>query len=134
MGGAYKMGDVQCTHPRRTRGSSSNAREGTKGTEGRFQKLGRSIPPCFDSPSYFLSYLLLLLLFLPRLSSRALSSCIAASSSLFNFLVSPQKPICLSSPISQLHSLTLRIPSTTAIAVRRTIRPIEHRHRRHQEA
>lgn len=53
MGGAYKMGDVQCTHPRRTRGSSSNTPVeggvwGRVGVEGRFRKLGRSIRPRFE--------------------------------------------------------------------------------------
>lgn len=43
MGDAYKMEAVQCTHPQRTRGSSSNIREGIKGTKERFRKLDRSI-------------------------------------------------------------------------------------------
>lgn len=45
MDDAYKMDAVQCTHPRRTRGSSSNTSEGIKGTKGRFRKLSRSIRP-----------------------------------------------------------------------------------------
>lgn len=68
MGDAYKMDDVQCTHPRRTRGSSSNTREGIKDTKGRFRKFDRALNTCilrlltpsspprpYSSPSYFLS-------------------------------------------------------------------------------
>lgn len=62
MDDAYKVDAVQCTHPRRTRGSSSNTREGIKSTKGRFRKVGRSIRANvhISSPARVFSFLRLL--------------------------------------------------------------------------
>lgn len=128
MGGAYKMGDVQCTHPRRTRGSSSNAREGVKeGTEGRFRKLGRSIRPCFEFTLVF-SFLLS---FRARLSfespshpssptSLSIHPCVYIYIYIHTHLTSRsnrRRPaLSVSVDLLVTPSHPLRIPSTTAIA------------------
>lgn len=132
------MGDVQCTHPRRTRGSSSNTpvKGVGKGVEGRFRKLGRSIRPRFEFtlriffPPFFPSRVFPsnrsppplpsfrpIVVFLLLLPSAYLS---------IHLYISPQPlslqpgdgPLYPSPLISSLHPLTLYeyAASTTAIA------------------
>lgn len=121
MGGAYKMGDVQCTHPRRTRGSSSNTpvKGVGKGVEGRFRKLGRSIRPRFEFTLVFsfllsshrASFLRIVSLFLlsplRRLPPPPIYPYIYTSSSHTTSLAPTRPALSASSLISSLHHLTL---------------------------
>lgn len=150
------MGDVQCTHPRRTRGSSSNTpvKGVGKGVEGRFRKLGRSIRPRFEftlriffppffpsrvfpsnrSPPPFPPFARRRLSPPPPLRLSIYTSIHLSTTSLAPTRRRPALSVSVDLLVTPSHPLRIRRLYDSDRAARRTIRPIEHRQRRHQEA